>query len=225
MIKRVKGFLKGFLLNKKSKNEAFEGDSLEYEILDHAVKRLEKPIGTSVEMGVRRGKGSKTIIDAYRKYHPNLIGHVHLGIDPYGDLVYNFSENDKGRKADYTNSMKRDTMLGFYRYYPEFNLVNLEDKEFFLKFADGYPIYNNEKRIINSYEIVHFDGPHDFKSVMNEVDFFVKRIADHSIYIFDDIEAFDIGQVEKLLSQKNFKKLEKGKRKISFEFKKKKLII
>jgi C-terminal processing protease CtpA/Prc len=45
------------------------GDSLEYEFLDNAVKQLKDPIGVSVELGIRRGQGSKTIIDAYRKYH------------------------------------------------------------------------------------------------------------------------------------------------------------
>ena len=40
------------------------GDSFEYEFLDNAVKQLTDPIGVSVELGVRRGQGSKSIIDA-----------------------------------------------------------------------------------------------------------------------------------------------------------------
>ena len=48
------------------------GDSSEYEFFDEAIQLLKNPIGVSVEIGVRRGMGTKCIIDAYRKYHPNI---------------------------------------------------------------------------------------------------------------------------------------------------------
>ena len=76
-------------------------------IFDSSVKRLMRPIGSSFEIGVRRGMGSKLIIDAYRKYHPNLHNHVHIGLDPYGELPYNFSEDRKfNTDHDYTHKKR-----------------------------------------------------------------------------------------------------------------------
>jgi hypothetical protein len=49
-----------------------EGDSKEYEVFEEAIKQLTNPIGATVEIGVRRGMGSKLIIDSFRKHHPNV---------------------------------------------------------------------------------------------------------------------------------------------------------
>ena len=85
IIKKYKNFLKeNFMMSE------IEGDSRNYELLDSAVRRIKNPIGASFEIGVRRGLGSKTIIDAYRKYHPSLTNLTHIGLDPYGNLPYNF---------------------------------------------------------------------------------------------------------------------------------------
>ena len=89
--------------------------------------------------------GSKIIIDAYRKYHPSVNNLIHICLDPYGDLPYNFSEERKNQKADYTNLMKRETMVNFFKKYPEFYFVNLDTNEFFKRFGDGYPIYQKKK--------------------------------------------------------------------------------
>lgn len=194
-----------------------EGDSLEYEFLENAVKRLDNPIGTSVEIGVRRGLGSKIIIDTYRKYHPNILL-VHLGIDPYGNIKYN--DNDMMVvRLDYTNQMKQQMLKDFSELYPEFHFVNLEDSEFFKRFADGYPVYEQFKRKLNQYEIVHFDGPHDTYNVMKEVQFFEERKPKQCVYIFDDIDNYRIDNIGYYLLQKGFKELDKGKRKRSYEFK------
>jgi len=149
------------------------GDSKEYEFFDEAIKLLKNPIGVSVEIGVRRGMGSKCIIDAYRKYHPHIKLN-HLGIDPYGNILYRTADRDPGGRLDYTNKMKQEALLDLIKEYPEFNLVNLEDSEFFKRFADGYPIYNENKIMLTQYEVVHFDGPHDTDSVIKEVNFFVE---------------------------------------------------
>ena len=114
-----------------------QGDSKEYEFFDEAVKLLKNPIGVSVEIGVRRGMGSKCIIDAYRKYHPSIKLN-HLGIDPYGNILYRTADRDPGGRLDYTNKMKQEALLDLIKEYPEFNLVNLEDSEFFKRF-DKYP--------------------------------------------------------------------------------------
>jgi len=214
--KKYKNFLKNYLMITN-----IEGDSYDYELLDSAVKRIKNPIGTSFEIGVRRGMGSKTIIDAYRKYHPNLTDLIHVGLDPYGDLPYNFSETVKNAKSDYTNLMKRETIINFARKYQEFHFVNLDTYEFFKRFSDGYPVYQKKKKIINKFEIVHFDGLHDLKSVTLEVEYFLRHLSEHTIFIFDDIDSFDIERIEKLLQNNNFKIFESKERKASFEYKSK----
>ena len=191
------------------------GDSLEYEFFDEAIQLLKNPIGVSVEIGVRRGMGTKCIIDAYRKYHPS-IQLKHLGIDPYGNILYRTSDNDKGMRLDYTNKMKQDALLAIIKEYPEFNFVNLEDSEFFKRYADGYPVYDFEKKLLTKYETVHFDGPHDTESVMKEVDFFLDRRPEQCVYIFDDIDTHDIDKIGEHLIWNGFKEFKKGKRKAVF---------
>lgn len=191
------------------------GDSLEYEFFDEAIQLLKNPIGVSVEIGVRRGMGTKCIIDAYRKYHPS-IQLKHLGIDPYGNILYKTSDNDKGGRLDYTNKMKQDALLAIIKEYPEFNFINLEDSEFFKRYADGYPVYDFEKKLLTKYETVHFDGPHDTESVMKEVDFFLNRRPEQCVYIFDDIDTHDIDKIGEHLIWNGFKEFKKGKRKAVF---------
>jgi hypothetical protein len=89
-----------------------EGDSKEYEVFEEAIKQLTNPIGATVEIGVRRGMGSKMIIDSFRKHHPNVTLN-HLGIDPYGNIEYNPMEAHLNVRLDYTNDMKRDALLDF----------------------------------------------------------------------------------------------------------------
>ena len=212
--KKYKNFLKNYFMITN-----IEGDSYDYELLDSAVKRIKNPIGSSFEIGVRRGMGSKTIIDAYRKYHPKLTDLIHVGLDPYGDLPYNFSETIKNAKSDYTNLMKRETIMNFARKYQEFHFVNLDTYEFFKRFSDGYPVYQKKKIIINKFEIVHFDGLHDLKNVTLEVEYFLRHLSEHTIFIFDDIDSFDMEKIGMLLQNNNFKVFESKERKASFEYK------
>jgi hypothetical protein len=121
-----------------------EGDSKEYEVFEEAIKQLTNPIGATVEIGVRRGMGSKMIIDSFRKHHPNVTLN-HLGIDPYGNIEYNPMEAHLNVRLDYTNDMKRDALLDFTKDYPEFHLVCLEDTEFFYRYPNGYPVYDQYK--------------------------------------------------------------------------------
>jgi len=192
------------------------GDSLEYEFLINAVKLLKAPIGVSVEIGVRRGQGSKTIIDAYRHYFPKAKLY-HLGIDPYGNINYRTADSSVDQKLDYTNAMKRDALLDFTREYPEFHLVNLEDLEFFKRFKDGYPVYDENKKLLTMYEVVHFDGPHTTEAVMNEVNFFLQRRPKQCVYIFDDIDTFKIDTIGNHLVGLGFKEIIRGVRKAVYE--------
>ena len=220
MIKKLKKTYKNILKSYFWISD-FEGDSSDYDLLQSAVKRLTNPIGSSFEIGIRGGMGSKMIIDAYRKYHPSVNNLIHIGLDPYGDLPYNFSEDRKNQKADYTNLMKRLTIINFLKKYPEFHFVNLDTHEFFKRFDDGYPIYNKQKKIIDKFEIVHFDGLHDLESVSLETEYFLKHLNDQTIFIYDDIDTFDIEKISKKLKSIGFSVLQSKKRKISFEYIKK----
>ena len=193
------------------------GDSKEYEFFDEAIQLLKNPIGVSIEIGVRRGMGSKSIIDAYRKYHPHIKLN-HLGIDPYGNILYRTADNDNGGRLDYTNKMKQEALLDLVKEYPEFNLINLEDSEFFKRFADGYPIYDEHKILLTQYETVHFDGPHDTESVMKEVEFFIVRKPKQCVYIFDDIDTHDIDKIGENLIWNGFKEFKKGERKAVYTY-------
>ena len=196
-----------------------EGDSFEYEIFESSVKRLINPIGSSFEIGVRRGMGSKLIIDSFRKFHPHLSEHIHIGLDPYGELPYNFSEERKSNpNHDYTNLMKREMIINFSKKYKEFHFVNLDTTEFLKRFEDGYPVYSKIKKIINKFEIVHFDGLHDNENVNLEIDYFLNHLCDQTIFILDDIDSFDFNSIKNKLSKHNFKLIESGKRKASFEY-------
>lgn len=169
-----------------------KGDSLEYGIFEECIKLLEKPIGATMEIGVRDGFGSSVIIDAWRSRFSDTTPLVHIGIDPFGNIQYNGADNLKNVKYDYTNEMKQDMLVYMSKFYPEFHFVCLDDKEFFQKFVNGYPIYREEKILINKFDLFHLDGPHDTESVIQELDFCTVRAADQCCIVLDDVNAFDL---------------------------------
>jgi len=171
-----------------------KGDSLEYGIFEECIKLLNNPVGATMEIGVRDGFGSQVIIDAWRLHKPNT-PLVHIAVDPYGNIDYNGADNIIKVKYDYTDEMKRDMLVYMSRYYPEFYFVNLDDKEFFQKFVNGYPIYKEQKTLINQYDLVHLDGPHDTQSVMDEIDFVRVRAAKRCCIVLDDCQAFNLNKV------------------------------
>ncbi len=75
-----------------------------------------------------------------------------------------------------------------------------------------------KKKIINKFEIVHFDGLHDLENITLEVKFFLNHLSSQTIFIFDDIDAFDMQKIRKILLDNNFKDFESGKKKASFEY-------
>lgn len=202
-----------------------KGDSLEYGIFEECLKIIKDPVGATMEVGVRDGFGSKVIIDAWRKLHKGK-PLVHLGLDPYGNINYNGADNLKNVKYDYTNEMKQDMLQYMSAFYPEFNLINLDDKEFFAKFVNGYPIYREEKILIKEYDLIHLDGPHDTQSILDEIDYFRVRAAKNCCIVIDDQKAFDIQKVTEYVAntkkgvipntQHNFKLQYLGERKAVF---------
>jgi hypothetical protein len=66
-------------------------------------------------------------------------------------------------------------------------LMCMEDTEFFNRYADGVPFYQQGKTLINHYSFVFFDGPHDSAALLQEVAFFAPRSEQGTVFIFDDI--------------------------------------
>ncbi len=165
-------------------------DSADYELLTEAVKLAKDVPGLTCEVGLRLGGGTKVILDAIRE---TGVPKVHIAIDPYGNIEYH--EGTRVVRYDYTNTMRDTCLLNLYLYClqnkQQFLFFNLEDSEFFTRYADGVPVYSEVKTIEQSYSVVHFDGPHTVESVIQEVDFFNPRSSSGATWVFDDVELYD----------------------------------
>lgn len=131
-------------------------DSSEYSILSNAVDMIKNIEGLTCEIGLREGGSTKIILDSLKN---NGVQKTHIAIDPYGNIEYRLKENEVHR-MDYTNQMKNKTLYNLYKYCDENNLeclyFPLEDVEFFKRYSDGVPVYNQYKQIINTYSLVFF---------------------------------------------------------------------
>ena len=198
------------------------GDSTEYEILAKACTYVKGDNLLTCEIGVREGKGSKIILDAFKDKT-----HWHIGIDPYGNISYQHydvrpTQVDTGKKlplsfrANYTNQMKAELLKNLD--FPNFTLYQLEDTEFFKRFADGVPIYRNVKSIMTKYDLVHFDGPHRSLDIVTEVIFFASRASDNCVLVFDDYPQYNMSLIgHMLIHYYNFKQVNRGEKKIVFQ--------
>ena len=192
-------------------------DSREYDILVDAAKLIKNIDGFTCEIGVREGGGSKIIMDTIKESGKNKI---HIAIDPFGNIDYEHWENRKD-KIDYTNKMKNNMLKNLYEYCSINNMeclfFPLEDNEFFKRYSDGIPVYNENKYIINSYSLVFFDGPHTTELVKKEFDFFYNKIPIGGVIIFDDIDQYPhMSNLDEYIKSKGFTMLRKGICKISY---------
>lgn len=189
-------------------------DSYEYELLFNAARSIKGVPGMTCEIGVRQGGGSTTIIDGLLSNED--YGRTHIGIDPYGNIDYATQEGVV-TKFDYTNDMRNQCMREIHAYVRHkpinFLFFPLEDTEFFTRFADGVPVYEEYKKIETQYALVHFDGPHVIAALRNEFDFFRERALHGTHFIFDDIDNYDHGIVEGWLTDAKFTTVAKGRRK------------
>ena len=222
-----------------SDEEVFGTDSQEYEILFEGASEAINVAGAAVEIGTRRGGSTKMIIDAMKDGIPNR---PFFCIDPYGNIEIDCTnlnmsmhnpdrtiEGDKTSKEltspqrfDYDNNMRNRIIPSLYYYgYTngfDFSFFCLEDTEFFNRFSDGVPTYNEQKNIINEYAFVFFDGPHDNKCLDLETEFFTPRAVVGSVFVFDDIWMYDHDEiVEKRLFAAGFETFRKGNIKASYK--------
>lgn len=163
-----------------------ECDSGSYDVLERAVEKA--PLGgLFLEIGTRRGGSTKVMIDALIK---RADGQVLICLDPWGNIEYAEREGVK-RRLDYTNQMRADALKNLYAYTHNkpisLHVLTLEDTEFFARYADGFPVYDQNKQILKDYSCVFFDGPHDVDSLKVEIDFFNQRKIPGATWVFDDI--------------------------------------
>jgi len=222
-------------------DEVFQTDSQEYEILYNGVTKIKEVPGALVEIGTRRGGSAKIIVDALE--HNNDVKRNMFCIDPYGNIEYEctnlnitaFHGSEKHLlsgdpvskeitttvRCDYTNEMRNMTIPSLYYYAYKaglnFQFFCLEDSEFFNRYSDGVPCYNEFKELVNNYAFVFFDGPHTNEIVKKEISFFNERSSIGTVYVFDDIWMYNHDEViEPFLFSNGFELLEKGKIKASY---------
>jgi hypothetical protein len=202
--------------------EVFGTDSQEYDILWNAARNIKGVEGAVVEIGTRRGGSAKLIIDALVSNDDS--NRPMFCIDPYGNIELeitniNASIHYPGKyevdgdpmskevsfktKFDYTNDMRNRTIPSLYYYAYQrglnFTFFCLEDHEFFKRYADGVPVYEEQKKLVNNYAFVFFDGPHTNEAVDEELKFFLERSTKGTTYVFDDIWMYDHDKFEKII--------------------------
>jgi hypothetical protein len=195
------------------------GDSGDYHLLAKGIELSAHVPGMTCEIGLRRGGGTKHIIDALAQH---CTGKPHIAIDPYGHIPY---EHKEGQivQLDYTNEMRDECLANLYQYtrlkLVAFIFFNLEDTEFFKRYADGVPVYNYNKRIENKYSFVHFDGPHAELPILKEIDFFLERINPGACWVFDDVVGYyDHDKTETVLFVAGFKLIDKTRHKALYQY-------
>ena len=67
------------------------------------------------------------------------------------------------------------------------------------------------------YKIVHLDGPHTTKAIIDELSFFIPRIDSEGLIIIDDYPEMEMGIVDMLLKTYNFNVAAKGDNKIVYQ--------
>lgn len=165
------------------------GDGSEYNILQDAVNFGMRASGMSCEIGIREGKGSKIIIEGYQQ--EKTLPRVHIGIDPYGGIPYEFTDKETIWDA-YPNKLRDCAIPELYKLCSgtnvQFLFFQMTDTQFFKRFADGVPIYINHKEFVyNEYGCVFFDGPHTTEATLAETKFFAERATKDAIFIYDDV--------------------------------------
>ena len=196
-----------------------------YHVLINATKKIKGIPGLTCEVGLREGGGSKYIVDALMENED--FNRTHIAIDPYGSIPYIQSEEKVRGNADepkgpYPNKMMKRCLSEMYFYIYdkdiEFLFFPLEDTEFFMRYADGIPVYKDGRKFYrNIYALTYLDGPHSTNSTMREAVFFGERTNIGGVMIFDDVvNYYDHSKIKEYLLENGWKELEATDSKISY---------
>ena len=188
------------------------GDSTDYDLLDKWSKDFDCQGYKTCEIGVREGLGSKIIMDNVRN------NYIHVGVDPYGDLVYQHCDDQPNRQwighepgvaPTYPDSMRDQMLYDFkpYRNEGRFTLCNMTDTKFM----------NDTEHKNSIFAFVHFDGPHMTRDVITEAIWFANRSAPHTRFVFDDHNEYAMSIIANSLLYFGFKTKEMGQNKCLLE--------
>lgn len=221
-------------------DEVFSTDSSEYEILSDAASKVKGVEGAVLEIGSRRGGSARIMMDALAQNGDT--NRSFFCVDPYGNIdleitninastfysdKYDIKGDPKSKeetlaaKFDYTNNMRNRIVPSLY-YYAfnlgfNFSFFFLEDTEFFSRYADGVPVYDEEKKIEDKFALVFFDGPHTNQAVIDEMNYFFNKAPVGAMWVFDDIWMYDHDMIEnEYLFKNGFKTVAKGNIKASY---------
>lgn len=196
----------------------YETDSHDYHILQDAAKLILGIPGAVCEIGTRKGGSALMVVDALLENGDRNRNMICL--DPYGNLDYIVAEGHVS-KSDYTNTMRNQAYSSIYANIIDkpINLVVmcLDDAEFFNRFGDGFPFYQEHKTVVNLYAFVFFDGPHDSASILKEIEFFNNRSPLGAVWVFDDLDFYDhAGRIEPVLFNYGWSIVAKTTKKASY---------
>ena len=191
----------------------FGTDSFDYYVLTEAVSNIKEIPGLICEIGVRTGGSTKLIIDELTN------GRTLIGIDPYGGLPYDF-DHRVDHNISFTNEDYRNPSLPkIYEYAfnkgVNFIFQNMTSEQFMLRFADGVPIYQDGKEVIeNNYALVFFDGSHMTNTVLAETIFFEARTT--GVLVYDDYKLYRHEHIDQYLTERSWLEIAKTNQKISY---------
>ncbi len=194
-----------------------KGDSTEYHLITEQIGKLKlDQVTLTCEIGLREGLGSKIIMDAILDSKPKL--YKHIAVDPYNNLSYEHYDNEGSVVAGYTEEMKQKTVSYLYQNYPDFDFFHMTDDYYFKTMGEGHQFVLNQQLVLfGLYQVVHLDGPHTTKAVIDELSFFIPRMASKGLIILDDYTDLQMGIVDMLLKTYNFNVAVKGDNKIIYQ--------
>ena len=194
-----------------------KGDSTEYHLITEQIGKLKLgQVTLTCEIGLREGLGSKIIMDAILDSKPKL--YKHIAVDPYNNLFYKHYDDSDKYTSDYTEDMKQRTVSYLYQNYPEFDFFHMTDDYYFKTMGEGHQFVLNQQLVLfGLYQVVHLDGPHTTKAVIDELSFFIPRMTSKGLIIIDDYTDLQMGIVDMLLKTYNFNVAEEGDNKIIYQ--------
>lgn len=196
-----------------------EGDSAEYEYISEAVALSKDVEGLLVEIGLRAGMGTKTIIDACLEHRPDS---TVISIDPFGSIPYEHREGQICR-LDYTDDMYKQVLADMSAYAFGKNVLWIPFKEtdddFFDRYYEGVPLYDFERKVCNKYAMAHLDGPHGGTAIMEEITWFNSRMEVGATIVIDDVspDFVDFEPIHEYLTFLNWKQIKIGNKKALYQ--------
>lgn len=193
-------------LIKESKSFGFDYDHYNHQVLLNAAESITEVEGLVCEIGLRKGGGLAIMMLSYLNNNHSKDRYF-IAIDPYGNIDYKWKDSVTV-KLDYTNKMKNETLSKLYSfcsiYNIHFNLFCLTDFDFFDKFENGIIIYDENRKILDKYALVHLDGPHTTEDLIKEINFFKPKISIGGFIVLDDVrDYFNLEKLEEVILYDN----------------------